>query len=95
MCFCLGYLRGESIRNIFDKGVDAVINDSRRMKAIEEHKKSIGYVQAVDQKMEELSESEQKQLEAEAQKDEDGETNTENGAPEAGKPEGNTTTEQQ
>lgn len=85
----------ESIRNIFDKGVDAVINDSRRMKAIEDHKKSIGYVQAVDQKMEELSESEQKQLEAEAQKDEDGETNTENGAPEAGKPEGNTTTEQQ
>lgn len=61
----------ESIRNIFDKGVDAVISESRRMKAIEEHKKSIGYVQAVDQKMEELSESEQKQLEAEAQKEEE------------------------
>ena len=61
----------KSIRNIFDKGVDAVISESRRMKAIEEHKKSIGYVQAVDQKMEELSESEQKQLEAEAQKEEE------------------------
>ena len=54
----------ESIRNIFDKGVDAAIDENKRMSAIEEHKKSIGYVQAVDQKLEELSADEQKQFEA-------------------------------
>ena len=53
----------ESIRNIFDKGVDAAFLDNSKQSAIEEHKKKIGYVQAVDQKMEELSEDEQKQLE--------------------------------
>ena len=55
----------ESIRNIYDKGVDAVMNESQRMKAIEEHRKKIGYVQAVDQKLEELSADEQSKLEAE------------------------------
>ena len=65
----------ESIRNIFDKGVDAAINENRKMKAIEDHKKSIGYVQAVDQKMEELSASEQKQLES-SQKEENMEAST-------------------
>ena len=55
----------ESIRNIYDKGVDAVMNETRRMKAIEEHRKKIGYVQAVDQKLEELSSEEQSKLEAE------------------------------
>ena len=55
----------ESIRNIYDKGVDAVMNESQRMKAIEEHRKKIGYVQAVDQKLEELSADEQTKLEAE------------------------------
>ena len=53
----------ESIRNIFDKGVDAAFMDNSNQSVIEEHKKKIGYVQAVDQKMEELSEDEQKQLE--------------------------------
>jgi len=57
----------ESIRNIFDKGVTAAIIENENMGAIEEHKKEIGYVQAVDQKMEELSADEQKQLEAEQQ----------------------------
>lgn len=55
----------ESIRNIYDRGVDAVMNESQRMKAIEEHRKKIGYVQAVDQKLEELSSEEQTRLEAE------------------------------
>ena len=55
----------ESIRNIYDKGVDAVMNETRRMKSIEEHRKKIGYVQAVDQKLEELSSEEQTKLEAE------------------------------
>ena len=55
----------ESIRNIYDKGVDAVMNENQKMKAIEEHRKKIGYVQAVDQKLEELSSEEQTRLEAE------------------------------
>jgi hypothetical protein len=55
----------ESIRNIYNKGVDAVMNESQRMKAIEEHRKKTGYVRAVDQKLEELSSEEQKKLEAE------------------------------
>ena len=56
----------KSIREIFDKGVDAAINENIRQAAILDHKKSIGYVNAVDVKMEELSASEQKQLEEEA-----------------------------
>ena len=55
----------ESIRNIFDKGVDAAIRDNIRNSAILEHKKKIGYVRAVDVKIEELSADEQKQVEAE------------------------------
>ena len=57
----------ESMRNVFDKGVDAIMRESAAHRAIEEHKKKIGYVQAVDQKTEELSAAEQKQLEAEQQ----------------------------
>ena len=53
----------ESIRNVFEKGVDEVMKTNSFHNAIEEHKKKIGYVQAVDQKMEELSAAEQKQLE--------------------------------
>ena len=53
----------ESIRHIFDKGIDAAIDENRRMNAIEEHKKNIGYIQAVDQKLEELDANEQKQFE--------------------------------
>ena len=60
----------KSIRNIFDKGIDAVMDENRRMSAIEQHKKKIGYVQAVDQKLEELSAEEQKKLEEEKQKEE-------------------------
>lgn len=55
----------QSIRNIFSKGVDAAIDENKKMSIIEEHKKNIGYVQAVDQKLEELSADEQAQLEAE------------------------------
>lgn len=57
----------ESIRNIFDKGVTAAIIENENMGALEEHKKEIGYIQAVDQKMEELSIDEQKQIEAQQQ----------------------------
>ena len=55
----------ESIQNIFEKGVDAAVNENIRQNAIIEHKKSIGYVRAVDIKLEELSASEQKQVEEE------------------------------
>ena len=54
----------KSMRNVFDRGVEAVMRESSAQKAIEEHKKNIGYVQAVDQTIEELSADEQKQLEA-------------------------------
>ena len=39
------------------------------MKAIEERRKKIGYVQAVDQKLEELSAEEQSELDAEREKE--------------------------
>ena len=53
----------ESIRHVYDRGVDSVMKENQRMMAIEEFRKKIGYVQAVDQKMEELSAEEQAQLE--------------------------------
>ena len=65
----------ESIKNIFSKGVDAAIRESRKQQAIEEHKKEIGYVKAVDQELEALSEEEQKKMEEEAAADD---TQTEN-----------------
>ena len=46
----------ESIRNIFAKGVDNAIAEHQRQNAIEEHKKAIGYVEAIDMEMEQLSE---------------------------------------
>lgn len=54
----------KSIHNIFEKGVDAAVNENIRQAAIIEHKQNIGYVRAVDMKLEELSASEQKQMEA-------------------------------
>lgn len=55
----------ESIRNIFDKGVETAFKTYSEQGLIEEHKKKIGYVQAVDQKLEDLSSEEKNQLEAE------------------------------
>lgn len=45
-----------SIRNIFEKGVDNAIAEHQRQEAITEHKNAIGYIEAVDMEMEELSE---------------------------------------
>ena len=53
----------ESIRGIFEKGVEAAVRENERQEAIEAFKKESGYVNAVDQQLEELSESEKKQLE--------------------------------
>ena len=54
---------GQSIKNIFEKGVDAAIRENEKQDAIATHKKEIGYVNAVDQQMEELSEDEKKLIE--------------------------------
>ena len=54
----------ESIHNIFDKGVDAAFKENFMQSAILNHKKKIGYVRAIDLKLEELSADEQKQVEA-------------------------------
>lgn len=56
-----------SIRSVFDKGVDAVIKENDAYNVLEKHKNKIGYVQAVDQNMEELSEQEQQQYDAQQQ----------------------------
>jgi hypothetical protein len=53
----------KSIRGIFEKGVEAAISENKRKEAIEKHKQEIGYIRAVDQQLEELSESEKKQME--------------------------------
>ena len=53
-----------SIRNIFEKGVEAAIQENERQDAITELKNEMEYVNAVDQETEELSEEEQKTLEA-------------------------------
>ena len=55
----------KSIHNIFEKGVEAAFKENSMQSAIMTHKNRIGYVRAVDVKMEELSADEQKQVEAE------------------------------
>ena len=55
----------ESIRGIFEKGVDAAVRENANQEAIGNLKVNIGYVNAVDQETEELSAEEQKQLENE------------------------------
>lgn len=67
----------ESIRSIFEKGVDLAVRENEKQEAIEELKQQIGYVNAAEQQMEELSAEEQKQLE-EAQTEEAGTPETEN-----------------
>lgn len=52
----------ESIRKIFEKGIDAAIKENESQEAIRDLKEEIGYVNAVDQQLEALSEEEQKQL---------------------------------
>ncbi|MBE6234908.1 MAG: hypothetical protein E7112_01585 [Bacteroidales bacterium] len=52
-----------SIRNIYERGVDIALKENEEQAAIENLKKEIGYVNAAEQNMEELSAEEQKQLE--------------------------------
>ena len=56
----------ESIRGIFDVGVDAAMKENRNQTLVSDMVKKIGYVRAVDQEMESLSEEEQKQIEKDA-----------------------------
>ena len=56
-----------SIKGIFEKGVEAAISENEKQAAINEHKQNIGYVNAVDMQLEELSASEQAQLESDEQ----------------------------
>ena len=58
-----------SIRGIFEKGIEAAISENEKKEAIEKHKQEIGYVRAVDQELEALSEREKKQMEVELQED--------------------------
>lgn len=53
----------ESIRSIFEKGVEEAVRENERQEAIVEHIHDTGYVNAVDQATEELSEEEKKALE--------------------------------
>ena len=55
----------ESIRNIFRKGVDKAVSENRRQQEINDYKKSIDYVQAVDEQIDTLSAEEQKSLDME------------------------------
>lgn len=59
-----------SIKGIFEKGVEAAVMENKKQEAIVEHKKKTGYVNAVDMELEELSASEQEQLESDKQADE-------------------------
>ena len=54
-----------SIRNIFEKGVDKAISEHQKQEAITEHKKNIGYVEAIDMEMEELSEAQKIMIQGE------------------------------
>ena len=63
----------ESIRGIFEKGVDAAVQENSRQEAIREHREEIGYVNAVDQETEELSEEEQKEFEETTENTQDNE----------------------
>ena len=54
----------KSIRGIFEKGVDAAVQENEKQEALKALSKEIGYVNAVDQTTEDLSAEEQKELEA-------------------------------
>lgn len=54
----------ESIKGIFEKGVEVAVSENEKQDAIAAFKKETGYVNAVDQQMEELSEDEKKQIES-------------------------------
>ncbi len=56
----------ESIRNIFEKGVEIAVRENEMQQAITDHKEKIGYVNAAEQGIEELTAEEQAQLDKES-----------------------------
>ncbi len=60
----------ESIRGIFEKGVETAVRENEMQQAIADHKRRIGYVNAAEQKMEELTEEEKRLLEEEERREE-------------------------
>lgn len=54
-----------SIRDIFEKGVENAVSENMKKEAIENRKKELGYIRAVDQELEALSEKEQQQMKEE------------------------------
>jgi hypothetical protein len=58
----------ESIRGIFEKGVEIAVKENERQDVINAHKENIGYVNAAEQDMEELTAEEQRQLEEDSLK---------------------------
>lgn len=56
-----------SIREIFEKGVEKAIRENEETNVIEHLRRSTGYINAVNMKLEELSADEQKQLKADEQ----------------------------
>lgn len=54
----------ESIRNVFQRGVDNIMRDNGAQSAIQRRKEEIGYVPAYDEEMDEISEEEQAELDA-------------------------------
>ena len=51
-----------SIRGIFDKGVEAAVTENEKQEAINRRKQDLGYVTAADKELEALSDQEQKQF---------------------------------
>ncbi len=62
----------ESIRNIFDKGVEIAVREHEMQRAIISHRQNIGFVNAVNQELEEFSAEEQRQIEEEQERVESG-----------------------
>ena len=60
-----GIFYEEALDVVFPDAYMTAIKENERQEAILEHRKEIGYVNAVDQDTEELSEEEQRQLEEE------------------------------
>ena len=53
----------ESIRNIFQEGVDKAVSENEQQRIIEDYKQRINYRQAVDQQLDSLSAEEKAQIE--------------------------------
>ena len=70
-----------SIRGIFEKGVEAALAESeKQQEIIEQEKDKLGFENAANMELEPLSEKEQKQMEAEAEAEEAAEKAAENAA---------------